>query len=332
VRFHTELELKSLTTSLEELQERVAEFERKRQQIMQERQNFTVLLDSELDRLVTTGLNADLAVFRKEIVAQLEAKLDAYYGELKELGLRELNDALENYVTNEVQQAISAWRGVEEDKISTGFADICNQFTKNINRVVDSLLKFSSELFNISFEATEVESLWTEESNFYYKVKSEPVGLEMLASSVAMDLPKYIGNRFKKIKEYILSKANRMIFGKIKQYMFETIDIQSGRLRYDFVERLNKSKIAFRNAILQKMETAITDVSAAIEKGMELRFQGEHQVAIRQAVLVEQLRRLDGLRAEILDIRAAVGKLGSQHIEAQAATPFIMPSPSLVSI
>jgi hypothetical protein len=214
-------------------------------------------------------------------------------------------------VTNEVHQAISAWRVVEEDKISTGFAVICNQFTKNINRIVDSLLKFSSELFNISFEVTEVESLWTEESRFYFKVKSEPVGLEMLASSVAMDLPKYIGNRFKKIKEYIFSKANRIIFGKIKQYMLETIDIQSGRLRYDFIERLNKSKIAFRDAILQKMETAITDVSVAIEKGMELRSQGEHQVAIRQGILVEQLSRLDGLRAEILDIRAAVGKLGS---------------------
>jgi hypothetical protein len=214
-------------------------------------------------------------------------------------------------VSSEVRQAIGAWRVVEEAKIATGFAAICNQFIKNINCIVDSLLKFSSELFNISFEATEVESLWADESNYYYKGKSEPVGLEMLAGSVAMDLPKYIGDRFKRIKEYILSKANRIIFGKIKQYMFETIDIQSGRLRYDFVERLNKSKITFRDAILQKMETAIAGVSAAIEKGIELRSRGEHQVATRQAVLVEELRRLDGIRAEILDIRKAVGKLGS---------------------
>jgi GTPase SAR1 family protein len=310
VRFQTELELKSLTTSLEELQQRVVEFEGKRRQIMLERQNFTVLLDSELERLVKTGLNADLAAFRKEIAAQMEERLDAYYGQLKELGLRELNDALESFVSSEVQQTIGAWRVVEEAKISTGFADICNQFIKNINCIVDSLLRFSSELFDISFEATEVESLWADESNYYYKVKSEPVGLEMLAGSVAMDLPKYIGDRFKRIKEYILSKANRIIFGKIKQYMFETIDIQSGRLRYDFVERLNKSKISFRDTILQKMETAIAGVSAAIEKGIELRSQGEHQVATRQTVLVEELRRLDGMRAEILAIRTAVGKLG----------------------
>jgi GTPase SAR1 family protein len=310
-RLQAEMEMKALTTSLDALTDRVAAFERKRQEMQEDKQNFSALLSSELARLVKNGLEVDLAAFKKDLVRQMEAGFEAFYQEHQGMELRELNEALETYVSSEVQQAIYAWRVMEEDRISTKFAAICNHFTKNVNDAIDALLTFSSELFELSFEPTKVEPLWTAESNYYYKMKSEPVALEMLANSVTLALPKMIGDRFRKLKLYLSNLATRIISGKVKQHMLETIDLQSGRLRYDFVERLDKSQRGFRTTMLQKMDTAIAGVTSAIEKGMELRSQGEPAVAARQALLVEELRRMQELRAEVLAIGEAAAHLGN---------------------
>jgi GTPase SAR1 family protein len=310
-RLQAEMEVKALTTSLDALADRVAAFERRRQEILVDKQNFSVLLNSELARLVKTGLDVDLAAFKKDLVLQMEAGFEAFYQEHQGMELKELNAALETYVNSGVQQAIYAWRAVEEDRISTSFAAICNQFTKSVNEAIDALMTFSSELFELSFEPTKVEPLWTADSNYYYKIKSEPVALEMLANSMTMALPKMIGERFRKLKLYLSNLATRIISGKVKQHMLETIDIQSGRLRYDFAERLDKSQRVFRTAMLQKMDRAIAGVTAAIEKGMELRSQGEPAVAARQALLVEELRRMQDLRAELRGIAEAAANLGN---------------------
>jgi tRNA U34 5-carboxymethylaminomethyl modifying GTPase MnmE/TrmE len=58
--FELGLEMKSLTIPVEELKVKIEMFEKKKKEVMREKQDFDILLDGEVDRLVKKGLLEDL--------------------------------------------------------------------------------------------------------------------------------------------------------------------------------------------------------------------------------------------------------------------------------
>ena len=308
-RLETELELKSLTAPLEELEEKIQAFERKKEDILLEKQSFDILLDGELNRLIKSGLDEDLAASREQFAAEMEKRFDSHYEENKELPLKELGEKLEAFVIEEVERAFTEWRGAQDEKLAGAFQTVCDKFAVKINETVDALLKFSSQLFAIPFETSSVESLWMSESCFYFKMKQEQVGLDMLATSLTHVLPRLVHSRFKRLKAYLFRMAYRRIHDKQKEQMLELIDMQAGRIRYDFVERLNKSKLEFRRQMLQKLEATVEGIAGAIEKGMRQRARGKEEVEARRTVLFGGLQRIDEIRNEVLSIRERAGKM-----------------------
>ena len=80
---------------------------------------------------------------------------------------------------------------------------------------MDSLLNFSAELFAVPFDIVKAEAIWSTKSRFYYRFKEQPVGIEIVASSLTLLLPKFIGEKIilKKMKEYL----NRVIDRAFRQ-------------------------------------------------------------------------------------------------------------------
>jgi len=284
-----ELEMKSLTTPLDELKKKVEVFENKKKEIMQEKQDFNILLDGEINRLVKTGLDEDILIFRKELTANITLGLEALYRESKGFSGKELNYKLEEYVVNEIKNAYNNWRAKEDGELASAFETICSRFIVKINETVDALLKFSSELFAIPFESFKAEELWTLKSSFYYKFKDEPVSLELLATSITLALPRFI--------------SNKIILKNIREYMLQMIDRQGGRIRFDFAERLDKSKLDFRWAMLQRIEATIEGISTAIEKGMNQRSKGEKEVEKRRQELSVAAKKLESIRNKLIMIK-----------------------------
>lgn len=293
-KFELELELKSLTAPLDELKKKVDVFENKKQEVMLEKQDFDILLDGEIERLLKNILDEDIEKLKKELMPQIMANLENYYNENRSLSLKELHKALEQQVITEVKQVFSRWRIIEDEKLSKAFESICKRFILRINDTVDALFKFSSELFQIPFDAIKAEALWTVKSGFYYKFKDEPVGLEMLTSSLTFALPKFLGDR--------------IIMKKMKEYLLQIIDVQSGRVRYDFAERLDKSKLEFRWEMLQKIDATIKGISVAIEKGLDQRNRGEKDVEEREQILVTMSQKLNEIGNRLMYIKKHLTK------------------------
>lgn len=291
-RFELELELKSLSEPLDELKMKVGVFEAKKQEVMLQKQDFDILLEGETKSLLKNILDEDLEKFKKEIVSQIMANLENYYKENRGLSLKELHKALEQQVITDVKQSFNGWRMLEDERLAKAFESICKRFILKINDTVDALLKFSSELFQIPFDAIKAEALWTVRSGFYYKFKDEPVGLEMLASSLTLALPKFIGER--------------IIMKKMKEYLLQVIDVQSGRVRYDFAERMDKSRLEFRWEMLQKIEATIEGISTAIEKGMNQRSRGEKEVEERKQVLSGMMQKLNKINERLTEIKSNI--------------------------
>jgi hypothetical protein len=313
VRLEADLELKSLTTPVEEIRRKIETLQDKNREILSAKENFDLLLNGEMGRIVKSLLEADLKAFRKSFAAEMESKFTAFNEENSEKGLKELNAALESFVTEQVEQAFNAWHAAEEEKISSAFEEVCTRFAGKINEIVDELLQFSSRLFSVPFETVRSESTWKAESSFYFRLGEEPVGLDLLADSLSQVLPGYIARRFQKIRAFAHKVANRWIVDKRRRRMNETIEMHAGRMRHHFVERLNRSKLAFRGEMLGRIEATVEGIGRALEKGLQERARGEEEAAVRQAVLLENLERMrvGGIELEAIKTEAADGRVAA---------------------
>ena len=208
-RLETELELKSLETPVEQIREKIAAFERRKEELIEERRTFDVLFSSEIERLITKDLDTTIGELKSRLASEMAEEFNRFYESKKDLSLKELNDALEQFVLEKIQSEFTAWRELEDERLSNSFDSICSRFAAKVNGVTDSLLDFSSQLFCVPFEAVEAESIRASESSFHYKLRGDAVGLDMLSDSLTQVIPKYISGKWKFQRSQRLGRSDR---------------------------------------------------------------------------------------------------------------------------
>lgn len=288
-RLGLELELKSLVTPLEELKEKIALFEKKKKDVLVEKDDFSLLLEGTIKHIIKDTLDEDLKDFRQQLTVKVSESFERSFHEHSGMSLHELREHLESLVVTEVKQAFSAWRGLEDEKLAKTFEASCQRFITKIDETVDSLLKFSAELFAVPYDIVTAEAIWTTKSDFYFRFKEQPVGIEIVASSLTLILPKFIGEK--------------IVVKKVKEYLNRVIDVQAAKVGVDFEERLNKSKLDFRWEMFQRIDATIDGIAKAIETGMSMRDKGEQAFEERQKILLETGKRIDHLKENIVEMQ-----------------------------
>ncbi len=284
-RLSVELEMRALTTPLASLEANVQAFAAKKRETLQAKSDFDALLEAEARRLVKERVEPDLESFKRELVPRLHAALDARCGELRGRGSAALQAGLEEQLILEVRRAFETWRAEEDAAVGEVFESLCSRFWGRMQDTVNELLRYSAELFAIPFAAIGAGSLWRGRSDFYYKFWDEPPALRMLTDSFVAMLPGVLGHPL------ILRHAQRRAA--------ELTDMQSGRLRHDFEERIKKSVHDFRREMLERMEATIAGIETAVNKGRALRTKGESEAASRQAELAAALAKIQALEERL---------------------------------
>jgi GTPase Era involved in 16S rRNA processing len=288
-KLELELEMKSLTTPLDELQKKIRAFESKKQEVLQEKQDFDILLDGETRRLNRNVLDEHITVFRRELLADEQRHIEEQFAQIKSLPSKELRNTLEATIVSHVKQAVAAWRALEDDRLAKAFEKICRRFVIKIDEAVDALMKFSSDLFDIPFETIKTEGLWSAKSRFYYKFNEQPVSLVIVTSSLTLALPKFI--------------SDKIILKNMQDYLVRVLDLQLGRLGSDFEERVEKSKLDFRWEMLQRIEATIEGIGTAVEKGMNQRGRSEEEIEKRSRELQTSLQALNEMQNRLTNIK-----------------------------
>ena len=309
-RLATELKLKALATPVEEIREKTAAFEGRKRQLLEERTAFDALFGSELRRLVISELDRGIAEMKRRLASEMNEQFDAFRESKKDLSLKELNDAIEQFVSEKIQEQLNAWRELEEERLSGSFDGVCERFAAKVNAMTDSLLNYSSQLFSVPFEPVAAESIRAPESSFHFKLRGDAVGLDMLTDSLTQIVPAYISGKwkFQRFREWAIRTADKMILNKRKRHMLEMIEMQAGRIRSDFLDRLNRAASLFRRRITGNMDTVAEAIARAIESGIELRLKGEEEAARIQSELGERLAGMEQLRVELARIREELEK------------------------
>lgn len=293
VQFGLELEMKSLQTPLEELKEKVKIFEKKKNEVLAEKDDFYLLLDGTVKKkIVQNVLDENLTTFRQELSLRGAEKIERIYREGSNRSLKELRDHLEQEIITEVKEAFIPWRVVEDEKLAKAFEEVSKRFIARIDETVDALLHFSAELFSVPFDIVKAESIWSTKSRFYYKFEEQPGGIEIVTSSLTLLLPKFIGEK--------------IILKKMKEYLNRVIDLHAARVGSDFEQRLDKSKLDFRWEMFQRIESTIKGIAKAIEKGLSLKSEGEEAIEKQKALFDEMVKRMGEIKEKLMQIRGKI--------------------------
>lgn len=273
-----ELEQKCLATPLAELEEKIWAFDVKKIEVDAARNEYSVILTAEAKRL-EQQVETELNLFKTELQQTISAAVEVEYRENHSMPSRALSTHLEQFVTSTVRDKFDVWRTVEDEKMAGEFDRLCARFSTRINETVDDLFRFSADLFDISFAAVKVESLRNSSSGFYYKFWSEPGSMKLFTSSLLLALPKVIGDK--------------MLVKKMQEYAVDSVEIQSGRLRHDFTQRLEKGVRAFNREMTAKLDVTAGGIEFAMAKGIKRQQANEHEV--------EKIRTAICLRLDILN-------------------------------
>lgn len=287
-RFNLDLEFKSLATPIEELRVKIRAFEDKRREVLAARDDYAVLMDGEIKKLLRDTVEKDLDAFRTRLVRQLIESVDRRYVEHRRLPLKKLHETLEQEIIEEMRGAYDDWRATEDAKVAQQFNAACERLAQRLDQTVDELFRFSAELFAVPFDAVRAESLWTVESGFYYMFWSEPVSLEIMSMSAMFTLPKAIGDR--------------LVLRRIRRFAQEYAELQSGRLRYDFAQRLERSGREFKTVIMDRIEATVAGVEAAVTKGTRMGQSAAEATQARMQALTHALQILQETQTQLMTV------------------------------
>jgi len=254
------------------------------------------LLDGEVKKIINNVLEEDSKIFRQELFVRLSEDVEKRYRESSDMSMKELRDYLEEQVITEAREAFTNWRSIEDEKLAKTFESSCKRFITKIDDTANSLLKFSAELFAVPFDIVKAEAIWSTKSSFYYRFQEQPVGIEIVTSSLTMLLSKFIGEK--------------IISNKVNEYLQRVIDLHAANAGNDFESRLDRSKLMFRWEMFQRIDATLEGISKAIEKGMNLKSKGERAVDEQKSIPLKQQengrnqRKTDSEPAEGLFISA----------------------------
>jgi len=280
-RINAELETSSLRTPLEELHRKLRMFENKRTEVVQQRSDFTVLLEAEIKHLANQTVTEDVEAFCARLSGEVEAALKRHYQTVRHLSSRKLAAELERVAMEKVKVAWDGFRHDEDERIGTQCHAVFGRFGTRIDATVDEMYRFSSELFSVPFETIGADTEWRNQTDFYYKFWDEPPVLKTLTHSLLLTLPRRLGGP--------------LVLRQSIKYGRELASTQAGRVRYNFAQRLDKSMRDFNVTMLERLDTTLSGIEAAVNKGVESGTAGTAQAERRAAELDGELERLSGL-------------------------------------
>jgi predicted GTPase len=286
--FEIDLEIKSMKMPLGELEEKLKLFEEKKTVILQKKSDFEILLEGEIKNLIKNVLEEDINNHKKQLTTALQKELEKKYLENKKLPLNELYKTLEDAVISEIKLAFDKWMPKEDEKLSKMFEKICNRFSIDVDNIIEELVTFASELFGENRDFIKTEAVWEMKSDFYYRFKRESLMIDALSTTFTMMLPKFIGDK--------------VLLNKLKNYLVTAVDMQSGNIRYDFAERLNKSKVRFKWEMFDKISSAVEGIENAIKKGIDKKDKSELEIRAREEVLLDLKSKIQSYKTKLSEI------------------------------
>lgn len=269
------IEKSSLDASAGELRARVARFDEEMKKVAALKENVEDMVDVEQGKIMEL-LDADLEILKDAAQRQISSEIREYSKSLKDRDNRQFSSTIDEFRSERVLALLGSWRDSEEGKISREFSARMAKYSGAVDEINRTVEAVAAGIFKARIQNRKIEEQLVLESDFYFKFSSEEgrwsPDLELL-------LPRAIFRRRKK--------------SKIVEEVYSDVDCNCGRMRYDFLRRLQKSSDAFKLQLGSRVEELISGMREAGRRSIGTREKGERETAGR---LAEIEMEISGLR------------------------------------
>ncbi len=284
------VERQASALSLKELEEKTVRFDAELQGLEKEREMSLLLLDGRVKGVVTE-LDQDLEAFKRETTARLHREVEATFHQ-KSRSAVDLRKEMEEYLFPLLRDVFTVWRSQEIEKLSQKLADTHQDFASRINAILERLTQLTARIFDFSLRGFAAEEAFLEKSQFGFKFKEDPVGLEILQMTVTSLLPR------------ALTKG--LLLKKLLENVGELVDKHCGRLRYDFHLRLKEIAREFRQTWLAKIDDTTQSIRQALERALAQKQTSAQTAAVRMGELDQRLTEILQAEGQLLALKERI--------------------------
>lgn len=284
------VERQASSLSLKELEEKVGRYNEEWRGLEKEREISLLLLDGRI-KGVETEVRDDLKSFKGETLARLTRAVEETFQQ-KSRSAPDLRQEMEEFLFGELRDVFTAWRLQEIDKLAQRLAEVHQEFAGRINAILERLTQLTARIFDFSLRGFTAEEAFTEKSQFWFKFKEDPVGLEILQMTVTSLLPRALTRG-------ILRK-------KLLENVGELVDKHCGRLRWDFQQRLQEIARDFRQTWLSKIDDTTQGIKQALERVRTQKQADSQATAARMGQLDRRLTEILQAESQLLSLQEQV--------------------------
>jgi GTP-binding protein EngB required for normal cell division len=286
------LEQEAIKLPVQELTAKVAQFEEEMKTIAQDREHNHYLLSGHLKKLATL-LDAEITTYRKESIPALQREIEEEYRRRERQGDGNLREELEAFLFERIRDLFTVWRHELTEKISSELEEVHGWFAARTNETIERILSLTSDIFDLKLKPfTAVEPL-SKKSEFYFMFKDDPVGLELVQLAATSVLPWFI--------------SKKIVLNKMLETASELVDRHCGRIRYDLVQRLEKTVRDFQKALNEKIDMTLEGIRISFQKALSLKQEGTVNVDRNLSELSVKLDCISNLRDQLLPLSASIG-------------------------
>ncbi|NSW87088.1 MAG: dynamin family protein [Syntrophobacteraceae bacterium] len=279
-----QLEQEAVKLPVQELTRKISRFEEEMKIIQKDREQNQFLLKGYLNKIISQ-LDDEISLFKKEKLPVLQQQLEEEYNRRIERGGGDLRGELEQFVFDAIRQTFNAWRQQQTEKISSRLEEAHQDFAQKTNETIERILLLTSDIFELKLKPfTSVEKL-SKKSDFYFMLKDDPVGLELIQLAARSALPRFL--------------AKKMILKNMKDSVAELVDRHCGRVRYDLVNRLNQTVREFQKALNEKIDLTLDGIRVSFQKALAMNQSSKADVEKNLGDLSSRLGSISSLRDEL---------------------------------
>lgn len=160
----------------------------------------------------------------------------------------ELGALLDKFVFGEVERVFADWRVQEDERIQAEVAELSERFVERTNKVLEHLQNTAGSLFDVPISHVDLRSSLTVESRLYYYTDHV---FQYQLDKLIFILPRFL--------------LRQIVFSRMRSYIRMELDRNAGRLRYDYLERLEKSVTAFEKELNSAVAIVVDNLRFVLE-------------------------------------------------------------------
>lgn len=275
------IEREAINEPLEEIRSKLDKYRKYAEEIRREQRDAAPIIKSEIQRIISS-VDLDLEAFKKkkepEILSSLEKRFNEFTGKSNEETYKEIT----KFFTETLSEAFEPFRAHEEEEVKNRFEKITKRFEENTNRLINEIESLSKNMFGASLPYIKSPRSLALESSVYYD--SEPF-YSLFSDQYKFLLPKFV--------------FRRLLWKEIKHNLGQRMDMTCGKIRSDFLHRLDETAIKYVASLNESVESALNLVEDAVKKGLEERSRGEESAQNKLRELDERIQTLKKLKERL---------------------------------